>query len=93
MMSDTNRPHITVGVDVSLRDRIAAVHESHVPMDYAGYIECGCGTECRPAHGGIDVAEQLWAAHVADAVIAELGLHPDRVGTLTRYVTQWIDHD
>jgi len=39
------------------------------------------------------VAEQLWAAHVADAVIAELGLHPDRVGTLTRYVTQWIDHD
>ena len=91
-MSDTNRPHITVGVYVSLRDRIAAVHESHVPMDYAGYIECGCGTECR-AHGGIDVAEQLWAAHVADAVIAELGLHPDRVGTLTRYVTQWIDHD
>jgi len=27
---------------------------------------------------------------VADAVIAELGLRSDRVGTLTRWVTEWV---
>jgi len=27
---------------------------------------------------------------LADVVIAELGLRPDRVGTLTRWVTEWI---
>ena len=52
-----------------LRDRIAAVQHFHIPVDYAGYIECSCGVECKPKHGGIDVAEQLWDDHVADAVI------------------------
>lgn len=56
----------------SLRDRIAAVQLSHIPIDYAGGIECACGTECQPQHGGIDVAEQMWADHVADALIAEI---------------------
>ena len=29
----------------------------------------------------------------ADAVIEALNLRTDQVGTLTRYVTEWIDHD
>lgn len=56
----------------SLRDRIAGLARFHIPVDYAGYIECSCGTECKPDHGGIDVAEQMWGDHLADAVIAEL---------------------
>ena len=58
----------------SLRDRIAGLQRFHIPVDYAGYIECSCGTECKPDHGGIDVAEQMWGEHVADAVIAELDM-------------------
>jgi hypothetical protein len=58
----------------SLRTRIAGLQQMHIPIDYAGYIECSCGVECKPDHGGIDVAEQMWGEHVADAVIAALGL-------------------
>ena len=56
----------------NLRTRIIEVQLSHIPIDYAGGIECACGTECQPQHGGIDVAEQMWADHVADAVIEAL---------------------
>ena len=86
-----------------LRDRIAGLQRFHIPVDYAGYIECSCGTECKPDHGGIDVAEQMWGEHVADAVIAELGLRMQRQsGDIVnliegddinyarhRYVTDW----
>lgn len=59
-----------------LRTRIADLARFHIPVDYAGYIECSCGTECKPDHGGgMDVAEQMWGEHVADAVIAALNLN------------------
>lgn len=55
-----------------LRTRIAELQRAHMPIDYAGGIDCTCGDNFHPDHGGIDVAEPLWAAHVADAVIAAL---------------------
>lgn len=57
-----------------LRTRIAELQRAHMPIDYAGGIDCTCGDNFHPDHGGIDVAEPLWAAHVADAVIRELDL-------------------
>lgn len=37
--------------------------------------------------------ENGYGVTVADAVIAELKLNTDRVGTLTRYVTEWKPHE
>jgi len=61
-----------IPVPDDLRTRISDVQLTHIPVDYAGYIDCSCGVECKPEHGGIDVAEQMWGEHVADAVIREL---------------------
>lgn len=56
----------------NLRTRIAELQRAHMPIDYAGGIDCTCGDNFHPDHGGIDVAEPLWAAHLADAVIREV---------------------
>jgi hypothetical protein len=61
----------------SLRDRIAAVQAQHHHWDYAGDLTCACG-ESFGKETGWEVAVQEWAEHVADAVIAELGLREER---------------
>ena len=75
----------------TLRARIGAVQLAHMPDDYQRDMgECPCGFKY-----------QKWselASHVADAVIAELGLHrndeEDEYGGYKptgrhRYVTDW----
>jgi len=84
-----------------LRTRIAGLARFHIPFDYAGGLDCGCGMDFKPDRGGIDVADQMWAEHVADKVIEELGLQrqsgwADEAITLGapadshRYITDWI---
>ena len=78
----------------TLRDRIAAVLREHVEdqlTNYdAGRNECGCGNQGLSGY----------VEHVADAIIAELGLRiqvagPDGiVGTgKYRYITDWTTDD
>lgn len=67
-------------VESSLRDRIAAVLDSHKTDPYSDW-DCECGLT------GIK-----WRDHVADAVIAALGLREESVGLLTRHVTEWHVH-
>ena len=54
----------------NLRTRIAAVQLDHYPTECAGYLRCGCGANFVPWSG----AKAAWGNHLADAVIAELGL-------------------
>jgi hypothetical protein len=64
-----------------LHNRIAKVLNRHKTDDqYDEWADCQCG------HVG-----QRWDDHVADAVIAELGLIRDPFSTVAfcRYVTQW----
>jgi len=78
----------------NLRDRIAAVIRDHPQGQEWGIPDEEC-TQCPPQRG-ID-----WAQHVADAVIAELGLqqedgecgycHAQLPGC--RYVTEWSDDE
>jgi hypothetical protein len=80
-------------VSDDLRARIAAVQLHHYPVECAGYVRCGCGANFVPWSG----AKAAWGNHLADAVIAELGLQQEesamRPGwegtTFTRYVTEW----
>lgn len=83
----------------NLRDRIAAVFARHVEdqlTNYdAGRTECGCG------HQG----DETYRQHLADAVIAELGLreelrYPNRQPRWSsmppqrrRYVTEWENNE
>ena len=78
----------------SLRDRIAAAIADHCFNEW-GVTDadmCACG-ECPP--GDWDAMGSGWPAHVADAVIAELGLRreeneADFTGPYRhRYVTDW----
>lgn len=57
----------------SLRDRIAAVVYAHDCWDYAGGLECRCGS--RFSFGDDDPhgdAITPWSNHVADALLAEV---------------------
>ena len=68
------------GMDV-LRERIAGAIHDHLPGASCDAYKCRCG-------------ERWTSQHVADAVIADLGLIPD-VATLfpgadfCRYITPW----
>ena len=80
----------------SLRDRIAAVQSKHHHWDFAGALTCACGEDFGlDGDAGWESAVQEWAKHVADAVIAELGLRredneADFTGSYRhRYVTDW----
>lgn len=76
-----------------LRDRIAAVLREHVEdqlTNYdAGRNECGCGNQGLSGY----------VEHVADAVIAELGLRvqvagPDGIAHgQHRYISDWITNE
>ena len=77
----------------TLRDRIAAVLREHVEdqlTNYdAGRNECGCGNQGLSGY----------VEHVADAVIAELGLRvqvagPDGIAHgQHRYISDWITNE
>lgn len=81
-----------------IRDRIAAVLRNHDAYDYAGGLECRCGS-FRDGCGG--TAVDGWSHHLADKLIEALGLtteisfgttyphHPVRDVTYRRYVTDW----
>lgn len=83
-----------------LRDRIAAVQARHHHWDYAGALACACGQEFgRFANDGWESAVKGWSYHVADAVIADLGLQraskPNDYDHVQyppgdRYITDWI---
>jgi hypothetical protein len=76
----------------SLRDRIATVIYAHDCWDYAGGLECRCGSQFTFDDSDVNGdAIKPWADHVADAVIAELGLEEESLagGYCTRHVTQW----
>ena len=64
-----------------LRTRIAAVVAAH--RDQCG--NCSCGWESW---------EESWDMHLADAVIATLGIYEDEMGTgdtrRARFVTDWV---
>jgi hypothetical protein len=68
--------------DIGLRDRIAAIAEAHYNEDLPGYTKDGCSC----GYTG------PWPPHLADAVIAELGLtrvtRSERV-PIHRYITDW----
>lgn len=57
-----------------IRDRIAAVLGSHDAYDYAGGLECRCGS-FRDGCGG--TATGGWYRHLADTVIEALGLRQE----------------
>jgi hypothetical protein len=62
----------------SLRDRIAAVVYAHDCWDYAGGLECRCDSQFTFDDSDVNGdAIKPWADHVADAVIAELGLRQE----------------
>lgn len=66
-----------------LRTRIAAVLNSHKADDrYDEWSDCQCGN-----------VGTRWADHLADAVIAALGIYEDEMGTgatrRTRIVSDW----
>jgi len=100
-MSDTNRPHITVGVDVSLRDRIAAVLDKALPAS-AGDVGFYQRLGVTPL---VDIeAYDLNLELLADAVVRELGLTresaQDGIAPVDdppvgqhRYVTDWMTDD
>lgn len=83
----------------NLRTRIAAVQAQHHHWDYAGALKCACGeTFGLGVEAGWEAAVAGWAAHLADAVIRELGLKREELGGFRvpgyghrghRYVTEW----
>jgi hypothetical protein len=81
-------------VSDNLRDRIAAVQAQHHHWDYAGALACACGEEFgRYPSDGWEAAVKDWSEHVADAVIATLGIYEDEMGTgatrRTRIISDW----
>ena len=78
----------------SLRARIAAVQREHRLTSFgANYVQCECGWKSPEKYA-------TWTdhpEHVADAVIAELGLRRQTnadiclAATKHRYVTRWED--
>ena len=83
----------------TLRDRIAAAIAAHEPVtEYDGAdgecVECDLTPRWpdSDAPTGPTVGWERHAAHLADSVIEALNLRTDQVGTLTRYVTDWIDN-
>ena len=98
-MSDTNRPQINRFVDSSLRDRIAAILHAHTLAENDPVFWRCCCTAYSDSFKDDYIAHD---AHVADAVIADLGLrresrpndydhrnYPDG----DRYITKWIGAD
>jgi len=72
--SSKNFPH-PADMQSSLCDRITAVQAQHHHWDHAGSLACACGEGFGLAvDAGWEAAVQGWAAHVADAVIADLSL-------------------
>lgn len=72
-----------------LRTRIAAATVGHA--DYVSGLTryCTCGQWSGDSTGTrID-----FSRHLADAVIAELGLRPQHHELLTRYITNWTHTD
>jgi hypothetical protein len=81
----------------TLRDRIAAVQKAHIFC----LVECSCGYQIDSIHPSSPDwktdAECDWADHVADAVIAQLGLRcevDDKAAfrmepSRHRWVTEW----
>lgn len=62
----------------NLRDRIAAVIYAHDCWDYAGGLECRCGSQFsfdENDPNGDAIAP--WSEHVTDAVIRELSLRQE----------------
>ena len=76
-MSDLSddQPELNQTNRSNLHNLISDVQLTHSPIDYAGGIECSCGEDFQPEHGGIDVAEAMWADHVAGAVMEMLTIH------------------
>jgi hypothetical protein len=71
-----------------LRDRLATVIVKHHTCECDRTVD-GTWTQCQCDAGWR--REDEWAAHVADAVIAELGLEEELTygGMMRRYVTDW----
>ena len=83
----------------TLRDRIAAVQRNHAaltPDDLQRWQEQRCLCGHLVVGDDLEQIVSKWADHVADAVIAELGLtrvtRSERV-PIHRYVTEWSDDE